>query len=306
MPSLTAQVLRRALGPTAKGGLSPSNPIEDQRRHMDRTMGMGASILSAGGVSVTQTSIGGVACLVCEPPSASGGTIVHIHGGGFCLGSTKSHRVFATHYAKVTGLRVVLPDYRLAPEHPFPAGLDDCVSVVEACLGEASPGQKVIISGDSAGGALALLSLVRIRDGGGALGDGLVLLSPFVDLTAAGESYETRADRDILVDGPWLKTLRDHYVGGVSPTDPLVSPLFADLSGLPPTALYVTDDEILLSDSLTLRDRMEAAGVPVDFTLEEKLWHIWPVFAPILPEARQSLKEIASWIGGLGRQAQAA
>jgi epsilon-lactone hydrolase len=264
-----------------------------QRATLD---GIGAQAELPPDLGVEREAIAGVPAEWLSPPRCEDRVVLHLHGGGFAMGSCTSHRALAANLAIACKARLALPEYRLAPEHPFPAGLDDAVEVYAALLAQGIGAEQIVVSGDSAGGGLALSTMLKIAERGLARPCALVLLSPWTDLTLSGESIETRAAVD-----PWLRPhilapMRGHYLVDTDPSHPLVSPLQGDLSALPPTLIQVGDHEILLSDSTRLAERARAAGVDVDLQVSEELWHVFQLFAPALPDANEAFVRIGEFV----------
>lgn len=228
-----------------------------------------------------------------------GGVVLYLHGGAYLSGSVKTHRGLAAHLAAATRAPVFVLSYRLAPEHPFPAALDDAVAAYHA-LREAHPGCPIALAGDSAGGGLAMALLIRLKREGAVMPAGAALMSPWVDLTLAGETHRTRARVDpFFPDTSLLKGAAMAYAQGRSLQDALVSPLFArteDLASLPPVLIHVGDRETLLDDARQLARRLQAAGVDATCEVHAKLWHVWQAFAARVPEAARSVEELASFL----------
>jgi monoterpene epsilon-lactone hydrolase len=248
------------------------------------------------GVDVEQTHIGGVPVHVVSPRQAkSTASIVYLHGGAYVSGSPRSYRRLVSHLAAMTGCRVLAVDYRLAPEHPYPAALDDTVAVYTALLAE-QPAENVVIAGDSAGGGLTLATALTLRDGNARLPAALVCIAPWADLTCSGDSMHTRARQERMLTPAGLAVDARRYAGGEDVRSPLVSPLFADLRGLPPLLIQVGDDEVLLNDSTRLADVAKAAGISVAFQVWPDLWHVWHLYAGLMPEADAAMRDIADFI----------
>ena len=202
-----------------------------------------------------------------RPPSAEAGRVVlYLHGGGYVIGSPRSHRHLAAAIAGAAGASALSLDYRLAPENPFPAAVDDAVACYRWLLEQGASPEHIVIAGDSAGGGLTVATLVALRDARVRLPAGGVCISPWVDLTFSGGSYQTKAAADPIVARPGIDEMARAYLGATDPRTPLASPVFADLRGLPPLLIHVGGDEVLLDDAVQLAERAKAAGVPA--TLE--------------------------------------
>lgn len=235
------------------------------------------------------------------PPGAdSRRRLVYIHGGGFIAGSIASHRGPASRLAVACGAATLIFEYRLAPEHRFPAGLDDCVDVCAWARAHGpdgpAPASSLWLAGDSAGGTLALATLLRFRDDGRPMPGAAAMFSPLTDLTASGNSIRTRAAVDpiIVPDAP-KRAAALYLPPGHDPRDPTASPLFADLRGLPPLLIHVGDAEVMLDDSTRLAERAAASGVWVDVRIWPRMPHVFSGFGPILPEANASIAAAAGF-----------
>jgi monoterpene epsilon-lactone hydrolase len=220
--------------------------------------------------------------------------ILHLHGGGWIMPLDNIHRRKIARLSRAAGARALAVDYRLAPEHPFPAALEDCLSAYHWLLDGGIPPQDIVIAGDSAGGNLTLTTLLALRNRGDPLPAAGVCVSPLTDLTGTGESFQRTSDA-VLLPG-FVRTAIRAYAGGHDLHDPLLSPLFADLKGLPPLLIQVGADEILRSDAEGFAEKARAAGVEVDLTVWPGMWHVWHVFAPYLPEAEKAVNLIAAFI----------
>ncbi len=230
---------------------------------------------------------------------AAGRTLLYLHGGGYFFCSPQTHRPITLHLAAAAEARTFVPDYRLAPEHRFPAAVEDAVAAYRGLLADGTPGRRMVVGGDSAGGGLALAMLLSMRDAGEALPAGAVLFSPWTDLACTGASLVSNDASDVMFRSDGIAEGAALYLGGTPATNPLASPLYADLRGLPPLFIQASDSEVLLDDSTRLAAKAAQAGVPVSFKAWHRLPHAWQIFAPFLPEARAALAEAAAFIGGV-------
>jgi epsilon-lactone hydrolase len=233
---------------------------------------------------------------ITAPGFAADRYVLYLHGGGYVLGSTKTHldlmgRVSRAAKAKVLGL-----NYRLAPEHPFPAAVDDAVAGYRFLLAKGAKPSRVALGGDSAGGGLAAATLVAIRDAKLPNPGAGVLLSPWVDMEGIGDSMTTRIDKDPALRKEGLLQMAQAYLQGKDPRSPLAAPLYADLKGLPPLLIQVGDAEVLLDDSTRLNDRAKAAGVKSNLEVWPEMIHVWHLFASFLPEGQQAIDRLGAFI----------
>lgn len=266
-------------------------PVERMREDWDRLFG--SPHAPAGRNEV----IGGVPVTSIAGDNASGArTFVYLHGGGFQIGSPHSHADLVARLAAASGATGLVIDYRLAPEHRYPAQIDDVVAVCAALEARGTEMSRVCFVGDSAGGNLALAATIALRERGRPLPAGLVLLSPWVDLEMLGASYETRAKADPIHRRKMLANLARGYLGDADPASPLASPIAADLRGLPPMLIQVGDREVLLSDSETLAERARAAGVNVKLSVWPDMIHVFQQFPDDLAEARQAIEAIGAFV----------
>ena len=232
-----------------------------------------------------------------RPPGVrTDAAVLYLHGGGYVIGSPRSHRHLAAAIARAAGVQALLLDYRLAPEHPFPAALDDALAAYEWLQTQGVPPNRIVVAGDSAGGGLTMATLLALRDRKLPQPAGGVCISPWVDLTCSGASYATRASADPIVTRDGVEKMAQAYVPGGDLKAPLVSPLFADLHDLPPLLIQVGSDEVLLDDSLVLGRRALAAGVSV--TVEEwpAMVHVWHWFLSMLDEAERAVTGIGDFV----------
>ncbi|HNE04288.1 MAG TPA: alpha/beta hydrolase [Anaerolineales bacterium] len=219
--------------------------------------------------------------------------MLYLHGGGYALGSIKSHRATAGQIAEAGKIRTLIIEYRLAPEYPFPAALED--SLIAYKWLRKNGYEKIIIVGDSAGAGLALSTVISLRDNQISMPMQVICLSPWLDLEGTGESVITNSGRDPLFKADDLR-LGKFYIGENNPHNPLISPLYADFTRLSPILIHVGADEILLSDSTRLVQKAKDAGVDVQMKVWQGMWHIFPFFAPFVPESSQAIIEIGDFI----------
>ena len=222
--------------------------------------------------------------------------MLYLHGGGYVIGSIQSHRVLLERLAIAVGGRVLALNYRLAPEAPFPAAVDDATAAYRWLLDQGVSAGNIAISGDSAGGGLCLATLVALRDAGDPLPACAVPISPWTDMEGSGESMENRAAVDPMVQKPMLLELAKTYLAGADPRNPLASPLYADLGGLPPLLIQVGDAETLLDDSSRLESRLEQAGVDATIEVWDEMIHVWHLFAPMLDKGQEAIERVGEFV----------
>ncbi|MFW2854533.1 alpha/beta hydrolase [Sphingomonas sp. TX0543] len=249
--------------------------------------------------SVTYAAVeaNGVPCEVGTAPGArTDATIVYFHGGAYVFGSRKSHRGLVARLGQAAGIRTLAPDYRLAPEHVFPAAVDDAFAVYQWLLAEGTPAERIVFAGDSAGGGLTLGTMLRCKAEGVPMPAGGVLFSPFVDMGVTGDSVAENKDRDFLVSFDGAFNLAALYMTGSDLQSPEASPIFADLTGLPPLLIHVGGHEAILDDSLRLARRAIMADVSVRLRAFPKLPHVWQLFSSLLDEGEESLREAGAFV----------
>jgi acetyl esterase/lipase len=241
-------------------------------------------------VTTERVGAGGVAAeWVAAPGAAADKAVIHLHGGGYLIGSNRTHRVFLSHLSRATGARALGLDYRLAPEFPFPAAVWDTVAAYRWLLANGMDPKKIMFSGDSAGGGLLVSAMIVLRYDGDPLPAGGIGISPWTDLANTGKSLETNVDVDPIISKEMLDQMAEGYMGGKDPRTPLASPFYADLNGLPPLLLQVGEPEGMVDDAKRFAEKAKEAGVDVTLEVWPHVPHIWPVFAPILPEGQQAL-----------------
>ncbi len=291
---MASDALRKVLGilerqKSEDGGAS----LEELRRRMAERS---AKLAVPGDVHREHAALGGVPAQTFLVPGADlDRVILYFHGGGYVMGSAETHAYLMQNLARAGRSVVVGIDYRLAPEHAFPAALDDARAAYRALL-EQHPAERIAVAGDSAGGGLTLALLLALRDAQEALPAAAAVLSPWTDLAATGDSVRTRAASDPMVRAEGLARMASAYLAGADAKTPLASPLYGDLSGLPPLLVLVGGREILYDDAIRLSARAAAAGVAVKTIDEPELFHVWPAFAPILPEGQAAVETIARFL----------
>ncbi|MEO2076052.1 MAG: alpha/beta hydrolase [Bacillus sp. (in: firmicutes)] len=276
----------------SKAKQSPGADIETARKGLES---LSALTPIAQDITVEKVDIEGIpAEWVTAPNAVDDRVFLYLHGGAYIMGSCNTHRYLASKLSRSTAARVLVPEYRLAPENPYPAAIEDAVRVYRSLLTSGISPKNIVIGGDSAGGGLTLATLLSLKDANEPLPALAVLLSPWTDMEGTGESMVTRAESD-----PWLSPEATRlsprlYIRDLDPRHPLVSPIYADLTGLPPMLVHVGNDEILLSDAARLVDRARAASVEVDFKIWEDMWHVFQTFA--IPEGQQAIDEIGEYV----------
>lgn len=258
---------------------------------------LGRSMITAFGVSVEKDTVNGLHAEWLTPKNhMEGKVLLYLHGGGYVVGGCDMHRQMVSHIARAGRIRTLLPEYRLAPEHKFPAAIDDAVGVYRSLLQMGLKPEDIVFAGDSAGGGLSVATLLALRDAGDPLPAAAVLLSPFLDVTGSGASMKTRAEQDPWFHAKDLAIIADYYCEPHQRQFPLVSPVFANIEDLPPMLIQVGDDEILLSDSERLADECVAAGIDVELEVWPEMWHVFQMFTRKMPEARQAINKIGRYI----------
>jgi epsilon-lactone hydrolase len=282
-----ATLVRLGARQISRRAFDPRLPWEVQRRRLDRLV---RSWPLRRGTSVTKTALNGVRVEVVTATGAPAVTVVHFHGGGYCVGSPAEARDWAAYLSARAECRVILPDYRLAPEHPYPAALEDARAVMRAVLAEREPG-AVVVSGDSAGGGLAMV----IAQGEPRLA-GCMLISPWLDLTADWSADPELARRDVILTPVWLEACAKAYAPEADRAQPAISPLHGDLEALPPLLIQCGTDDLVAPDAERLAVLATAAGVDVTATPWPRLWHNFPLQPDLLAAANAAVTEAASFI----------
>lgn len=240
----------------------------------------------------------GVPATVATGPTGSSERVVlYLHGGGYVIGTANGYRATGAALAEAADAQVFLLDYRLAPEHPFPAAVEDATAAYRWLMEQGHRPESIALAGDSAGGGLVAATLLALKAAGTPLPAAAVLMSPWTDLTISGESIDSRAEHDPIVSRDMLTLLAGLYLGeDDDPRTPTASPLHGDLTGLPPLFVLVGTSETLHDDARRFADKASAAGVDVTWEVGEDMYHVWPVFSSILPEGREALERIGRFV----------
>lgn len=245
------------------------------------------------------TSAGGVAAEWISAPNASEEcTLLYLHGGGYVIGSINTHRDLVSRLSRASGVRGLALDYRLAPEHPFPAAIEDATAAYRWLLESGSAPESIVIGGDSAGGGLTIATLLTLRDAGDPMPAAAACLSPWVDLEGVGASMTSKAAEDPMVQRNGLLEMAAAYLAGHDAKAPTASPVHASLEGLPPLLIHVGTAETLLDDSIRLAQSAQRDGVSVELETWDEMIHVFQAFAPMLPEGQQSIEKIGKFLSG--------
>jgi monoterpene epsilon-lactone hydrolase len=294
--ALAAREMAKAFRDAALGAAGAAPPTVEQMR-AGAAMSMDAQGVMPAGVSVEELSVAGVPGLDLMP---NGGrrdrVLLYLHGGGYVLLSARSHAKLAAGIGAAAGCRVVSLDYRLAPEHPYPAALEDALGAYRWLLGEGYSPEHIAIAGDSAGGGLTMATLLALRNEGLPQPAAAVPLSPWVDLEGTGTTMDTHAHRDFIVGREALQGMAALYVGGGDLRDPLVAPLWADLTGLAPLYIQVGGDETLLDDSTRLAANAARAGVEVRLDVFPEMQHVFQTMVGQVPEADDAIARVGAFL----------
>jgi epsilon-lactone hydrolase len=271
--------------------------IEGIRAAMDR---LGDRFLPANDIAIEAVSAGGVPAEWIRAPGVSEErTVLFTHGGGYCIGSPRTHRDLVGRLSRASGARFLAIDYRLAPEHPFPAAVEDAIKAYEWLIAQGIVPAQLALCGDSAGGGLALALIVALRERGAPLPAAVACISPLTDLAYTGETLTTNEALDPISRRDTSAALAQRYLGGQDAArNPLASPLYADFKGFPALQILVGSHEILLDNSTRVAERARAAGVDVEIEVWEGMVHIWPYFAAILPKGQEAIERIGAYLAG--------
>lgn len=288
------KLIPRVIRGTVKPAFNPRLPIGLRRRWLELAS---QANLAPRDCRYEATTLGG---RPAERVRAAGplgrNVLLYLHGGGYFMGSPRTHRAISGRLARLTGATVYLPEYRLSPEHPYPAQLQDALAAYRALLDHGVSPQRVAVAGDSAGGHLTLSLLLALRDNGLPLPAAAALLSPWTDTRLDSESVGSVGASDPMLTPAWARATGAEFRGDIAVDDPRVQLLASDLAGLPPLRIEVGSNEILRSDAEDLAAAAEAAGVEVSFRRWDGYWHVFQVHGGLLPAADESLEGIAGWL----------
>ncbi len=294
MTSLRAKFVRR----TTRAFFKTIDAEKADVHAMRETWHSAAKVLwTARKVKVEQAEVHGLNAEWLTPKGAQENKLlIYLHGGAYVMGNCATHRQLVSYLAKFSGIKALLPEYRLAPEHPFPAAVDDAVGLYRSLLADGYAASDIVFAGDSAGGGLAMATLLSLRDSREPLPAAACLLSPWLDLAATGESMTTRARKDPWFQPEDMPIVAAYYCREDQLRHPLVSPVYADLSGLPPLYIQVGEDEILLSDSTRAAEKVKAAGGDVEIEIWPGMWHVFQAFLRQMPESSKAAKKIGKFV----------
>lgn len=295
---MTTEAFNLTVGMLEATGLAGDASVEQRRASIDALEQL---LPLASGTSIEHVTVGEVpaAWIGTRPPDPEGPAVLWLHGGGYNIGSIASHRAAASHLAAAADLPVVLVEYRLAPEHPFPAALDDAGSAWEGLISQGFDPGTLGVVGDSAGGGLALALALRLRANRAPLPAAMALLCPWVDLTGGHPIPDERLRSDVVLNPSLLNLWATAYAADAELSFPDISPLFADLDGLPPLRVEAAGRDILLDDARRLVDRAIEAGVSAELVVDADMIHAWHLFAGAFPEAADALNHTGAWLRGL-------
>jgi acetyl esterase/lipase len=271
--------------------LAPEESREQDKKNA-RFMNRGQS-----GVNVNRVNADGIPAAWILPDNAQqNAAILHLHGGGYVIGGIDSHQMMCSVIAKRTGFNLLLPEYRLAPEHPFPAALEDAQKSYHWLLSQGYQPQNIFISGDSAGGGLAVSTVLALREANMPLPAALVCISPWADLTFKGQSHLTQIKSEVLLTADKLLNWQRFYTATQDPSNPLISPIYASFHDFPPMLIQVGSNEVLLDDSRLLAEKARQDGANVTLKIWPEMWHVWHAVGELMPESRQAFDEIGEFL----------
>jgi len=291
--SLQAKITKKMLS-FQLSGWSEEN-VDEQRAQQEK---IARIVKLPADIRCQPVNVNGVPGEWIEAPGADLGVFLYLHGGAYNLGSINTHRELVARLSRSTGMRAMAINYRLAPEHPFPAAVEDASKAYRWLLTQGLNPSQMILAGDSAGGGLTLATLLALRDSGEPLPAGAVCISPWTDLACTGACVHEKAPLDKILSPDGLTRSAKNYAGGIDLRSPLISPLYADLKGLPPLLIQVGTDEILLDDARRVAEKAQEAGVDVTLEIWEEMFHVFQII-PFLPETGRALENIADFVAGV-------
>lgn len=291
------------MGQKEKGVIDENTSIDDTReiserfsKRMEQMSWMSKIARAAAGIQIEPENIYHIYGEWILPAHKSKDQVMlYLHGGGYVFGSCNTYRSFMTKLVKESNITALIINYRLAPEHPFPAAVDDAAFTYQWLLSRGIDSKDIILAGDSAGGGLVLATLLALKDRNIPLPTAAVVMSPWTDLTFSGESVQTKKDVEHFIPEGCIETFGGYYTKGSDPRNPYASPLFGALEGLPPIMIHVGEDEILLDDSVRFAEKAVRAGVDCKIKIWSEMFHCFPLLTPAFPEAEQGVKEIAQF-----------
>ena len=293
---MSMEQLRALKAVLRERGIPDDPTVAEMRARMEET---GEKFPAPSEAVVEPTSIAGrPAEWVGAPGLPEDRAVLYLHGGGYVIGSFNSHRNLAHNLARASGTRVLVLDYRLAPEHPFPAAVDDAVAAYEELLDRGFLPSRLSVAGDSAGGGLTVAALVALRYRGRPMPAAGLCVSPWTDMEGIGASMALKRDEDPMLNQRMLFWFAERYLAGADPRSPLAAPIYADLAGLPPLLIQVGTSEVLLDDSIRLAERARAHGVDAGLDISHDMVHVWHLFAPILDEGNEAIARAGTFLAG--------
>lgn len=294
MPSFRSKFCRILTKYLVAPKFNPNKTIDEARRGMESLTKL-ASLPSKTKVEkITFNSIS--AEWICANEAHDDRVILYLHGGGYNICSPNTHRELAAHISMASGAKVLLPDYRLAPEQPFPSALEDATSAYRWLLDTGLTSENIAIAGDSAGGGLSIATSISLRDAGEPSPASIACISPWTDLEMSGNSINTHAEIDPMLNLQSMKIMASNYIGEGDPRSPLISPIYADLKGISPLLIHVGSDEMLLDDSKRIAEKAKSAGVDVTLKIYDQMWHAFHLNARLMPEAKNAIEALGSFI----------
>ncbi len=294
MASQQAEAMKELLRTQLSDALSEERSLEEMRASMDDFSQMTAE---PAGVTWSEVDAGGVPAVWAEPAAGAADRVLHyVHGGGYVLGNASQYKKLCGHLANAVGCRVLIVDYRLAPEHPHPAAVTDSVTAYRWLLDQGCEPAHLAVAGDSAGGGLTLSTLLKLRDQGLPQPAGAVPISPWADLECVGASMTTNADKDLIVQEVGVKGMAEMFLAGGDARDPLAAPIHADFTGICRLYIQVGGDETLLDDAVRVEEAARRDGVDVSLEVFPEMQHVFQMCAGNMPEADEAIAKIGAWL----------